>query len=450
MAATTGNDRTGMNRRTVLKGGAGLAAAAALAGRGGRKAGAQEFSGSLTVWGVVSFTEEGDDVLGQQMADWGEANGVEVEYVPLPGSDYTTKLATAVEAGSVPDVVMMTGDLTLFYADQERLVDLTDLFDNLTTLGGGMWDALLPHVQADGKTYSIPMQTDVSVMYARLDLCEHVTGVREAPTTLDEMEAIAREVTEPPRQFGIGLTCGRVPDTNGQIIQLILADGGTIVDETGAPAIDTEATISALTRVERWWKDGLIPQDSPAWDDSSNNKSYQSYQSAFVFNPASIFAFLEANDPDLLAETIQAPFPAGSGGSFPTIGTWSWSVFSASENVDAAKALITAIMQPEMVQAVYEEVGGRWYPVYKDLATAPFWADRPFFDEFPTIIENGRPIWFPAEGTPLLLTQLSAADQKFVMADMVQDVVVNGATPADAAAAGQTRMEQAFAEAAGA
>jgi len=450
MGTTTRNDKARTNRRTVLKGAAGLGAAAALAGRGVRKTGAQEFSGRLTVWGVVSFTEEGDEVLGQQMADWGDANGVEVEYVALPGSDYTTKLATAVEAGSVPDVVMMIGDLTLFYADQDRLVDLTELYDNVKTLGGGMWDALLPHVQADGKTYSIPMQTDVSVMYARLDLCEQVTGVREAPKTLDEMEAIAREVTEPPRQFGIGLTCGRVPDANGQIIQLILADGGSIVDESGAPAINTEATISALTRVERWWKDGLIPQDSPAWDDSSNNKSYQSYQSAFVFNPASIFAFLEANDPDLLAETTQAPFPAGTGGSFPTIGTWSWSVFNASENVDAAKALITAIMQPEMVQAVYEKVGGRWYPVYKDLVTAPFWAERPFFNEFPTIIENGRPLWFPAEGTPQLLTQLSAADQKFVMADMVQDIVVNGATPADAAAAAQTRLEQAFAEAAGA
>ncbi len=256
-------------------------------------------------------------------------------------------------------------------------------------------------------------------------------------------------MTEPPRQFGIGLTCGRVPDANGQMSQLIFADGGTLVDETGAPNLNTEGTISALTRVERWWKAGLIPQDSPSWDDSSNNKSYQSYQSAFVFNPASIFAFLEAEDPDLLADTTQAPFPTGTAGSFPGVGTWSWSVFTDSQNVDAAKAMITAIMQPDMVQAVYEEVGGRWYPVYKDLSTAQFWADRPFFNEFPTIIENGRPYWYPAEGTPQLLTQLSASDQKFVLADMLQDIVVNGATPADAAAAAQTRMEQAFAEAAG-
>ncbi len=137
--ATGKGTRSSVNRRSVLKGAAGLSAAAALGGRGLRSTGAQEFSGKLTVWGVVSFTEAGDELLGQQMVEWGEANGVEVEYVPLPGSDYTTKVATAVEAGSVPDVVMMIGDLTLFYADQDRLVDLTDVFDGLKTLGGGMW-----------------------------------------------------------------------------------------------------------------------------------------------------------------------------------------------------------------------------------------------------------------------------------------------------------------------
>lgn len=178
-----------------------------------------------------------------------------------------------------------------------------------------MWDALLPHVQADGIIYSIPLQTDVSVMYAWLDLCERANGLRGAPKTLDELEAIAAAVTGSPRQFGIGLTFGRTPDANGQIAQLIMCDGGTLVDESGAPNLITEATISALTRVERWWKAGLIPQDSPSWDDSSNNKSYQSYQSAFVFNSASIFAFLEAEDPDLLADTTQAPRPSAPPGA---------------------------------------------------------------------------------------------------------------------------------------
>ena len=43
-----------------------------------------------------------------------------------------------------PDVVMMLQDITLFYAEQGRLVDLTDVYDELKDLGGGMYETLLP------------------------------------------------------------------------------------------------------------------------------------------------------------------------------------------------------------------------------------------------------------------------------------------------------------------
>lgn len=440
-------EKTGINRRHLIKGTAALTATAALLPKGFGTTSAQD--NQITVWGVVSFTEEGDALLGQQMQEWGAVNGYEVEYVALPGSDYATRLATAVEAGDVPDVIMMLQDITLFYAEQGRLVDVTDVYDSLKDLGGGMYETLLPWVQADGVVYSIPMQSDVSVMYARLDLIEEVTGAREAPTTLDELEQVATEINSPPMVSGIGLTVGRTPDAHGQIVQMILNEGGTLVDENGAPAIDNPGTIAALERMKRWWDNGLIPESSPSWDDAGNNTAYNSGQAAFVFNPASIFAYLEANDPELLADTMQAPFPAGPAGNFPSVGTWSWSISADSPNIDAAKEMITAIMQPEMVQAVYEEVGGRWYPVYRDLADAPFWQERPFFNDFPEIIENSRPVWYPAEATPLLLSQLSAVFQTLILPDMLQEVLINNMPPADAAAAAQTRMEQAFAEAAG-
>ena len=109
--------------------------------------------------------------------------------------------------------------------------------------------------------------------------------------------------------------------------------------------------------------------------------------------------------------------------------------------------MITAIMQPDKVEAVYEKVGGRWYPVYKDLATAKFWKDRPYFDDFPKAIETARAAWYPATASPDLITQLSAAGQKRIYAEMVQDVVVNNKSPEEAAKAAQTKMEQAFQEA---
>lgn len=409
---------------------------------------AKAFGGKLTAWGIVSFTTDGDALLGQQMQEWGKANNVSVEYVPLPGSDYTTKVAAAVETGAIPDVVMMSGTSTIFYAAQNRLVDITDIYNSVKGLGGGIFEQLLPFVQTGGKVYSIPMESDVSVMYARLDLCEKATGKREPPATMDDLDMIARKINTPPTQYGIGITLGRTPDAAGNVSAMLRGDGGTVVDKDGKPAINNDGTIATLTRIQGWWKDKLIPQDSPSWDDSGNNNSYQSKQSAFVFNPASIFAFLDKNDKALLGNTTQAPMPKGKAGiSYNGVGCWSWSVFSASKQVEAGKAMIQAIMQPDKMEAVYEKVGGRWYPVYKDLANAPFWKQRPYFDLFPQIIQSTVPPWAPATATPDLLTQLSAVDQKLIYAEMVQDVVVSGKSPQDAAKAAQTKMEQAFAEA---
>ena len=444
-AGSAGAAGTATRAATATGGAATTAAAAPIAATAPFKAPAS-FSGKLLVWGIVSFTSTGDALLGQQMQDWGKANKVEVEYVALPGSDYDQKVTAAVETGALPDVVMLGGTNTIYYAGQNRLADLTDVYNSIKDTGGGMYQSILPNVQIADKIYAIPMQADLSVLYARLDLCEKATGKRQAPTTLDEMDAIMRKVNEPPKQFGFGLTLGRTPDGDGNIQALIFNDGGTLVDKDGNPAINNEGTISALTRVQGWWKDKLIPPDSPAWDDSSNNKSYQSRQSAFVLNPASIFAFLEQNDKELLANTAQVAFPKGKAGTFPTAGTWAWGVFANSKNVDAGKAMIQNIMQPDKLQAVYEKVGGRWYPVYKELSGAKWWKDRPYFDEFPKLLDTARPTWYPAVATPKLLSQLSAAGQRRIYSEMVQDVVVNNKSPQDAAKAAQGKMVQAFAE----
>jgi hypothetical protein len=93
-------------------------------------------------------------------------------------------------------------------------------------------------------------------------------------------------------------------------------------------------------------------------------------------------------------------------------------------------------------------VGGRWYPVYRDLAQSPFWTERPFFDDFPRIIESARETWHPAQATPELLTQLSAVYQKLIIPEMAQEVILNNVPAAEAAKTAQTKMEQAFQEAA--
>ena len=190
---------------------------------------------------MVSFTKAGDELIGQQVQDWGKQNNMEVEYDALSGSDYITKLATAVESGAVPDVAIMEGTDTIYYASQNRLADISDVYDEVKGLAGGMYDALAPLVQANGKTYAIPMEADVNTLYARLDLCEQATGKREAPTTIDEMDAIMSKVNNPPKLYGYGMSMGLTPDGDGAITWIVFNDGGTLVDKDGKPAINNPA-----------------------------------------------------------------------------------------------------------------------------------------------------------------------------------------------------------------
>ena len=178
------------------------------------------------------------------------------------------------------------------------------------------------------------------------------------------------------------------------------------VDKDGKPALKSDGTLTAIKRIQQWWKDKVIPPDSVTWDDTGNNNAYQSKQVAFAINPPSIYDWMQKNDKELLNNTTMAAIPAGKAGSFAGSGSWSWSVFVGSKNVDGAKALIDYWMVPDNCQAVYEKVGGRWYPIYKDLKNKEYWTSRPHFKFYPDMIAAGRQTSYPAAPEPNLMTAL--------------------------------------------
>ena len=105
----------GIDRRNLFKGAAALSASAAAHSDGKRtRSRARQPDHCL---GHCLFHRRRRCAARPTDAELGAANGFEVEYVALPGSDYSTRLATAVQAGDVPDVIMMSTD-TLFYADR--------------------------------------------------------------------------------------------------------------------------------------------------------------------------------------------------------------------------------------------------------------------------------------------------------------------------------------------
>lgn len=399
----------------------------------------------LTIWGWQSFTPEGDKALGDQMSQWGGANNTQVEYVVVENAQFPQKLAAAVEAKAPPDVVMLTAASdVLDYAGRDLLADVTDVWNDVSKQAGGFWKFVEPLYKTGSTFTAIPFEAETSPLFARLDLVEKATGKREPPKTFDELTQVSSQINSPPNLYALGITLGRTPDCFGNILNVIWNDGGALVDKDGKVALNTPETVAAMQRVKGWWDAKLIPQDSPTWDDTGNNNAYQKKQAAFVLNPPSIYGWMQQNDQDLLNNSTMAPIPAGKSGSYSGAGAWSWSIFKNTKNANGAKDLIRYLMDPTRLQAVYSQVGGRWYPIYADGNKDEYWTSKPHFKFYPDLLQGGRDTSWPAQPEPNLMAALGEVRTRLIIPDMVQEIIVKSTPIQDAVQQAHDAMVEVF------
>lgn len=151
------------------------------------------------------------DIWKEIIADFEKANpDIKVEYVGIPSTDYQSKVDTAVQADSLPDVGGVGAAMLASFSAQGALEPLDgrltksslsgklneDMVKSLTAAGGG-----------DGRLYSIPTSANNGVLYYRTDLFEKA-GLDE-PTTWDKFYAAADKLTDAKKnEFGYTIRGG--------------------------------------------------------------------------------------------------------------------------------------------------------------------------------------------------------------------------------------------------
>jgi multiple sugar transport system substrate-binding protein len=142
-------------------------------------------------------------------------------------------------------------------------------------------------------------------------------------------------------------------------------------------------------------KHKIIPKGTIAWDNTGNNKAYQSRQVIFVLNPTSIYAHLADSDKELYNVTGLLPIPAGPAGAIEELTAGYWGLFKKNPYPEVAKGLVQYYMEPANLRVVIEEGDGRWGPPYKGMYDSDFWK-RPVLQHWRVMLERGRQ--FPAPG----------------------------------------------------
>jgi ABC-type glycerol-3-phosphate transport system substrate-binding protein len=146
----------------------------------------------------------------------------------------------------------------------------------------------------------------------------------------------------------------------------------------------------------------------------------------------------------MLNNSTMAPVPAGKSGSYSGSGSWSWSIFNNSKNVDGGKDLIRYLMDPKRLQDVYSKVGGRWYPIYQDGNKDEYWTSKPQFKFYPDLLQGGRDTSWPAQPEPKLFAALGEIQDRLIIPDMVQEIIVKGTAIPDAVKNAHDAMVEVF------
>ncbi|PYM66359.1 MAG: hypothetical protein DMD79_03010 [Candidatus Rokuibacteriota bacterium] len=297
----------------------------------------------LVFWQIPNFTPLADQLQKEQFYEFAKQAGLkeaDVEYAVVANEGMQDKLAAALEAGNPPDVLRLYESNVQYYAAQGHLLDVTDLVDRMRREPKGIFESAMTSVLYKGRAFGAPLAVNPWPVHARIDLLEQAKV--DYPKTWDEFVETSKKIQSPPRLFAFGMCLGLVEDTTDNVMNLLWCYGGKMVESDNKTVVmSSPENVAGVKVIEAMFKTHkIIPPGAISWDNSGNNKAYQSRQAAFVMNPSSIYAYLDGNDKDLQKATGLFPVPAGPKGTINQIDTWAFGAFKQNPYPELARGLL--------------------------------------------------------------------------------------------------------------
>ena len=421
-------------RRTVLKTGLGAAAFATTANILTPLKTFAAREQKLVFWLQPNFNPTADRILEDQTRAFAKQAGLkdaELSILKVPGGEIPTRMAAALEVGAPPDVTRLEEGYVARMRVQKALLDITDLMTEMRKVPGGVNAAIIPLTEEGGRNYAVPMGLNPEVMHARMDLLQQA-GYGTFPETWEKFIEACLKINKPPF-YAYGMALGTSPgnDSTEDIMAVVWAYGGHIIDKQNRVVFNSPGAVKAYQLIKDMYvKHQIIPRGTLAWDNSGNNKAYQSKQVAFVYNPPSVYSYLLQEDKELAAKTGLFPAPGGPAGRVKRVYVDYYGVFKASPYPDLAKGLIRHFLDPKNYNEFITGTAGRYLPVYPKLLEDPFWTSKPAFAGLLDIGREGETIG--REGR--ITAALGEVVAQSLLAKSVQTVLVNGVDPAEAVA----------------
>lgn len=449
-----------LQRRQVLKGSLGLAAASALSRPA--LAGGQ----TVTVWWNQGFYPAEDAAFRNLIDAWEKASGNHIELTLLPGQALNEKIISALTSGQVPDLMYADNgpaQIVPQNAWHDRLIDLTDVVETQKSelSPTALQSAQFYNNEAKKRGfYGVPFKGSTLNIPVWKSLIEKA-GYKETdiPKTWDAFLNFFRPVQDKLRHermrhtYGLGYTLSTSgDDPNNTFNQFLVAyGGGGIVTPDGQLHTKDQkvrqAAIDALKSLTDPFKAGYVPPSALNWGDPDNNNAFHAKEVVMTPNDTiSISVAVMENKREYYDEIMTCPLPLdNSGKEIPALlGVELAFIPKGAKNAEAAKDFLRYLIQPTHLGSYLKEAKGRWLPVMPSIVHSdPYWLD-PHDPHRPPAVKQGvlgtTTTWFYVYNPAY-----AQVDAEHVFQVATSDII-NGMTPDQAVDKAFGRIQDIFSQ----
>lgn len=384
---------------------------------------------ALKFW-TFEYDEPVDPFFTQYVDEWNATHDLQVERQEFPWAQYTGEiLTTGIATGEAPDVFFISPGDWRRYAESGLALPLQDYIPEYLRedILPASWDA----VTLDGNVYSIPFEMEPVVLWYNKDMLAEA-GL-EVPTTWDELYSAAEALTTEDR-YGILLPTNPDYYQNFVFYPFLWMAGADVMNEDfTAAAVNTPEAARALDLWGSLVRDGYAAPNSTGSDPT--DERFPTEQGAMFVSGYWVYGWIQANYPEFLDKLGVAPIPApDEGDELQTVyGGWTVMVYSGTEYPEEA-----AQFALEMFGAEDNTRAGEWGMVYNTKLSprASVIEDNPeFYAQFPhdVFANDIFPTARPEPSYPPEIAQ--------TVWEAIQDVMFNGVSGADAAAAWADKID---------
>lgn len=196
-----------------------------------------------------------------------------------------------------------------------------------------------------GNLFAAPWKTDAGLLYYRTDLLKKA-GISDPPKTWTELQADCGKIKGASCYAGQfdkyeGLTCN--------FSEAVDSAGGTVVDDSGKPNVNTPQAKQGLDFLVNGFKSGLIPKEAITYQEEPARRAFESGKLVFVRNWPYQWALSNKKGSSKVAGKFQvAPLPGLNGPGAPTLGGHDLAISQFAKNKATALDFIKYLTSAEV------------------------------------------------------------------------------------------------------